>query len=251
MANPEPDKHDNRDLIDLFFESLHLITLHYGLWFSETERKRGLDRAIDIESRVWPRVLPAVLDRLAARLGTPTAEGVPAVLAGASRERLEELLVDMAKSWLAADGIWFQAVEQAADGGMSAAKEINDACWFRFSPIEARLIMRRLGIAENGGISALKTALGHRQYALVNRQEIVDVSENRFIFRMKECRVQLARKRSGLPDYPCKSAGVVEYRRFAETIDPRLRTVCLGCPPDPHPAEWYCAWEFSLEKSLG
>lgn len=242
MAGPEPDKDDSRDLIDLFYESLHLITLHYGLWFGETERKLGLERAIEIEARVWPRVL----GKLTTRLGIPDTAGTPAILTGASREQLEELLVDTAKSWLAADGIWFQAVEQAVGGGMAVAKEINDACWFRFSPIEARLIMKRLGLAENGGLTVLKTALGHRQYALVNRQEFVDVSENRFVFRMIQCRVQLARKRAGLPDYPCKSAGVVEYRRFAETIDPRLRTVCLGCPPDPHPAEWYCAWEFSL-----
>ena len=46
---------------------------------------------------------------------------------------------------------------------------------------------------------------------------------------------------------PCKSAGVVEYPTFATAIDPRIRTECIGCPPDEHPAEWYCAWKFTLE----
>ena len=66
------------------------------------------------------------------------------------------------------------------------------------------------------------------------------------MFRMDDCRVQSARKRKNLPDYPCKSGGLVEYASFAETIDPRIRTECVGCPPDAHPAEWYCAWKFSL-----
>ena len=52
---------------------------------------------------------------------------------------------------------------------------------------------------------------------------------------MNDCRVQAARKRKGLADYPCKSGGLVEYRSFAETIDPRIRTSCIACPPDDHP----------------
>jgi hypothetical protein len=49
-----------------------------------------------------------------------------------------------------------------------------------------------------------------------------------------------------IPDYPCKSAGLVEYRAFAETIDSRIRTGCIACPPDAHPEEWFCAWRFTL-----
>jgi hypothetical protein len=39
---------------------------------------------------------------------------------------------------------------------------------------------------------------------------------------------------------------MVEYPFFAETIDERIKTECLGCPPDHHPDQWYCAWKFSL-----
>jgi hypothetical protein len=69
------------------------------------------------------------------------------------------------------------------------------------------------------------------------------------VFKMNECRVQSARKRKGLADYPCKSAGVVEYTYFARSIDDRIQTECIGCPPDPHPEEWYCAWRFTLKPA--
>lgn len=59
--------------------------------------------------------------------------------------------------------------------------------------------------------------------------------------------MQTTRRRKGLPDDPCKEAGLVEYTEFARAVDPRIRTGCLGCPPDPHPDDWYCAWEFTLE----
>jgi len=38
----------------------------------------------------------------------------------------------------------------------------------------------------------------------------------------------------------------VEYTYFARSIDDRIETVCIGCPPDAHPDGWYCAWRFTL-----
>jgi hypothetical protein len=64
---------------------------------------------------------------------------------------------------------------------------------------------------------------------------------------MHDCRVQSARQRKGLPDFPCKPVGLVEYATFAETIDPRIETRCLTCPPDAHPADHHCGWEFRLK----
>ena len=81
-----------------------------------------------------------------------------------------------------------------------------------------------------------------------HKQEIVAVSDRKFIFRMNDCRVQAARKRDGRPDFPCKPVGIVEYEGFARAIDPRIKTRCVACPPDEHPDTFYCAWEFELEE---
>jgi hypothetical protein len=161
-----------------------------------------------------------------------------------SRAQLLDLLQDAAKLWLAHDGLWFQAVEQAH--GMDQAITLDAEAWERFTVIEARRIMRRQGIEAGGGLDALKQALGHRLYAYINEQEIVDEEPDRFVFRMNRCRVQQARQRKGLPDFPCKSVGLVEYSGFARTIDERIETRCICCPPDLHPADHFCAWEFSL-----
>ncbi|MGD8244724.1 MAG: DUF6125 family protein, partial [Anaerolineae bacterium] len=85
-----------------------------------------------------------------------------------------------------------------------------------------------------------------RLYARLNEQEIVELDERTFVFRMNECRVQAARQRKGLPDFPCKPVGLVEYRNFAHAIDTRFQTRCIACPPDPHPEDYFCAWEFTL-----
>ena len=164
-----------------------------------------------------------------------------------SRDELLKILDMYAKNWLAIDGSWFLAAEERF--GIETAIELDTESWRRFSPIEARRIMREMKIEPNSGLTGLKRALQYRVYSRLNKQSIEEVDEKRIIFRMEKCRVQDARKRKGLPDFPCKAVGLVEYAEFARTIDPRIQTRCIGCPPDPHPDEWWCAWEFAIEES--
>lgn len=172
-------------------------------------------------------------------------EGVT-LLGELSREELIKIIVDDAKNWLAHDGVWFQAVEKRY--GMDAAVAVDTEAWRSFTVIEAKRIMERLGMKPGGGIPALVECLKHRFYARLNLQDVIEQSETRVVFRMLDCRVQSARKRKGLADHPCKSVGIVEYSEFATTIDPRITTRCLVCPPDPHPEEFWCAWEFTLQE---
>lgn len=162
-----------------------------------------------------------------------------------SKEELILLLQDAAKNWLAHDGLWFRAVEDSY--GTEAAIELDKKTWEAFTVIEANRIMNRLGLKPGGGIAALVQALNFRLYAHINVQEVVEHDENHCIFRMNSCRVQEARKRQGLPDFPCKSVGIIEYSGFAKTIDLRIKTRCIVCPPDPHPPDVWCAWEFRVE----
>ncbi|MBN1272698.1 MAG: hypothetical protein JXB26_10565 [Candidatus Aminicenantes bacterium] len=161
-----------------------------------------------------------------------------------SKEDLIGLLTDSSKNWLAHDGLWFQEVEKKY--GMDTAIDLDRSAWKRFTVIEAKRIMKRFGIEPDGGIPALIQALQFRLYAHINKQEIVEESDRHCIFRMNTCRVQDARKRKGLPDFPCKSVGIIEYGYFAQTIDPRIKTTCLICPPDPHPEDVICSWRFDL-----
>ena len=172
-------------------------------------------------------------------------EGVQ-LLYALSKEELVRIITDDAKNWLAHDGVWFQSLEKKF--GMEVAVDIDTDAWRLFTVIEAKRIMERLGLKPGGGIPALVKYLKHRFYARLNLQQCIEVSEERAVFRMIDCRVQSARKRKGLPDHPCKSVGIVEYSGFASTIDPRIQTRCLACPPDAHPEEFWCAWEFTLAE---
>ena len=172
-------------------------------------------------------------------------EGI-SLLSNLSKEELIRIIVDDAKNWLAHDGLWVQAIEQRY--GMDVAVDADTEAWRYFTVIEAKRIMERLGMKSGGGIPALVECLKHRFYARLNLQECIEVTDTRVVFRMLDCRVQSARKRKGLPDHPCKSVGIVEYSEFAKTIDPRIITRCIACPPDLHPEEFWCAWEFTIQE---
>ena len=162
------------------------------------------------------------------------------------KEELYDLLTDAAKNWLAHDGLWFLEVEKKY--GMGTAIELDKNAWKQFTVLEARRIMKRLNMAPGGGIQALVQALKFRLYAFINVQTIEEVNNDRCVFTMNRCRVQEARNRKGLPDFPCKPVGIVEYEYFARTIDERIETRCISCPPDAHPDDFYCRWEFTLKK---
>jgi hypothetical protein len=234
---------NGRFIVDLF----HRITMHHALWFTEVKHQMGTEKALEMLSVATKRSYEIQMKHLSGLLGFQMVDGVPSPLLDLEPEKLENLKDRVAKNWLVNDGVWFQAIEQAE--GMNEAKRCNDSCWAHFSPFEAHSIGQLLDLPNNPGLEGLKKALGFRVYACINTQSIVDETDTSFVFQMNKCRVQDARKRNGLADYPCKSAGLVEYSYFAKAIDSRIKTECLGCPPDKHPEEWYCAWKFTMEAA--
>jgi hypothetical protein len=225
-------------------DAVRRTIVHYGLWFAHAVEQFGIERALEMEREAGDRASRIIIDRLCETMGVAVEDGLPAPLARMEPDAAQALLRALAVNWLAVDGVWFQAVEQRE--GLAAAKTVNDTCWSVFSPLEASRVKALAGLEDDGGLAALAEALRHRLYASINEQEILFEDSGALVMRMRKCRVQTARQRKGLTDYPCKSGGVVEYTTFARTIDPRIVCDCIACPPDPHPEEWVCAWRFTL-----
>ena len=238
---------DTRQLASAVIDAVRRMAVHYGLWFANSVSRFGIDDALAMEKEAGDLASSIVINRLCATLGTATEDGLPAPLAGMDAKQLQALLSALAVNWLALDGVWFQAVEKRE--GMAAAKDVNDACWAHFAPLEAARIKALNGLPDAGGLAVLAATFAHRLYGAINEQRVFFEADGSLVLEMTKCRVQAARQRKGLADYPCKSGGVVEYTSFAHAIDPRIRCECIACPPDAHPAEWFCAWRFTIEAA--
>lgn len=235
------------DTARLILDMFHRTIIHYGLWFTEVRHQMGMEKALEALAVASDQSFRIQMKRLSSVLGFSLKDGVPESLLRMPKETLTALLDAVAVNWIASDGVWFQAVE--FENGMTDAKRCNDTCWAHFSPFEAWSIKRFLHLPAFSGLAGLKKALKFRLYARVNAQSLIDESPDSLVLQMNDCRVQSARKRKGLDDYPCKSGGTVEYTYFARSMDARIRTECIACPPDSHPEQWYCAWRFTMESS--
>ncbi len=160
-----------------------------------------------------------------------------------TRDELLATVEMFAKSWLAHDGCWFLAAEERH--GMDTAIELDAAAWARFAAVEARRIMEAYAIPSDGGLPSLERALSRRMYAVLNQQRLEWTQGGNLRLYMDTCRVQAARRRKGLPDFPCTPVGTVEFTTFARTVDPLIETRRLYCPPTS-PEGCCCAWEFCL-----
>lgn len=234
----------HEDTARLVLDMFHRIIIHYALWFTEVKHQMGMEKALETLKSASAKSYGVQMNRLAKSLGFQMKDDIPEPMLKMSKESLLDLMNAVGVNWIANDGIWFQAVEFAS--GMNDAKRCNDTCWAHFSPFEAWSIKKFLNFPDTPGLEGLIKALKFRLYARVNTQSFIDEGPDSFILQMNECRVQAARKRKGLDDYPCKSGGIVEYTYFARSIDTRITTECVACPPDNHPEEWYCAWRFKL-----
>ena len=229
-----------RFVLDIF----HRIIIHYALWFNEVRNRMGMEKALNILNHAFERNYGIQMKRLSKVLGFAMKDNLPQPLLNLSKETMYALMDGASVNWLANDGVWFQAVEFSS--GMEDARRCNELCWAQFSPYEAWTIKKYLNLSEKPGIEGLKKALNFRVYARINTQSIVDEGPDGFVLQMNECRVQSARRRKGLDDHHCKSAGLIEYSYFARAVDSRIQTECIACPPDEHPEEWYCAWRFKV-----
>lgn len=236
---------DKKETAQFIVDLFHRIIIHHGLWYAEVKHQMGTEKAQELLEQASKTSFAIQMKHLGALFGFDMVDGVPAPLLEMEEERLIELKERVAKNWLVNDGVWFQTIEMSE--GLNEAKRCNDSCWAHFSPFEAQSIKQQLNLPEFPGLDGLKRALGFRVYESINTQSIVEESEDSFVFQMNQCRVQVARKRKGLADYPCKSGGLVEYSYFARSIDKRIKTECIGCPPDDHPDDWFCAWRFFID----
>lgn len=235
------NKNNREDNYTLILDYFHRIGMHNAFWYLEAVNLYGIETAGNLSDSTWKKSSMLLIDKIKKSLLDAEEKDNFSKL---SMNDIEKLRKSVATAWLAFDGIWFQEIENF--DCMANAKKCNDNAWEKFSPFEASRIKSLLGLEKQAGLKGLKRAFEYRLYTDINKQSIANETSTSFDFFMNECRVQIARNRKGLDDYPCKSAGIIEYTTFAKTIDSRIETSVISCPPDKHPSDWFCGWRFKL-----
>jgi hypothetical protein len=161
-------------------------------------------------------------------------------------EKLLELFFFQIRNLWRVDGLYFLGIEKRF--GTEASTEIDAEVWEIMAQIEAKNLQRTFNVGESPSIPEIMNLLRLSSWALDQPFKTIEVSENRAVLSINRCRTQEARLSKGLCEFPCKKVRFGYLKKFAETLNPAVEVKCLVCPPDPHPKDLWCKWEFRLHS---
>jgi len=163
------------------------------------------------------------------------------MLAKLPKEKLVDLLLLQMRNLWAVDGLYFLGIEEKF--GTESATSIDARVWDVMGKLEARRLRERLGVSGKD-IPGLMRALSLTSWSLDLENKAIHIDGKHAIFRNKKCRVQLTRREKGLPEFPCKQVRLGYLRSFVRELNPKMDVRCVMCPPDDHPDDVWCEWEF-------
>jgi hypothetical protein len=171
----------------------------------------------------------------------PTKEDLE-MLGKLHKEKLCELFFQQVRNLWRIDGLYFLGIEERFN--TDAATLIDADCWRTMGKLEARELKTLLGVKEPK-IPALIETLKHTSWALYQTGKDTEVTEERAVFRVTDCRTQKTRIEKGLDEFPCRVVRLDYLKSFAEAFNPNIRVTCKVCPPDKHTEKCWCEWEFT------
>jgi hypothetical protein len=142
------------------------------------------------------------------------------------------------------DGLYFLGIERRF--GTEAATEIDSGVWEAMAQIEAKSLQKTFKAGKNPDVPAIIELLRRSSWALDQPFKTVELSSKRAILSINKCRTQETRLGKGLAEFPCKEVRFGYLKNFAKTLNPKVEVNCVVCPPDKHPKDSWCKWEFTL-----
>ena len=167
------------------------------------------------------------------------------MLASMPSDKLLDYLFLKVRNLWRVDGLYFLAIEK--EFGTEAATEIDAGVWETMAAIEAKSLQKTFRGSENPSLPKIMELLQRSSWALDQPFKIIEMGKDRAVLGVNRCRTQETRLNKGLSEFPCKQVRFGYLKTFAKTLNPKAEVKCLVCPPDKHPKDSWCKWEFVLQ----
>jgi hypothetical protein len=166
------------------------------------------------------------------------------MLSSIPTERLLDYLFLQTRNLWRVDGLYFLGIEKKF--GTEAATEIDAGVWEAMAGIEAKSLQKMFKAGENPDVAKILELLQKSSWALDQPFKTTEISNEHAVLVVSRCRTQETRLAKGLAEFPCKKVRFGYLRNFAKTLNPKVEVKCQVCPPDKHPKDSWCKWEFTL-----
>jgi hypothetical protein len=161
------------------------------------------------------------------------------------KEKIPEYIFMQLRNLWSVDGLYFLGIEEAY--GTKTATDIDAHVWEVMGKIEARKLKEFLGITGTD-IPSMMKALQYSSWALDLEDKEITIKKEHALIRNVRCRVQNTRVSKGLKEFGCKPVRFGFLKAFAKEFNPDIVVKCTVCPPDNHPENLWCQWEFTLKE---
>jgi len=158
------------------------------------------------------------------------------------REELVTFADFLLHNYRVMDAFWFLNLEREL--GLDSACHFNECVWGKVGALATRDIIRRFGITDRG-LSGFRQVLARYPWNLIVGYQLEEL-DHELLLRVPLCPAQEGRLAHGADEYPCRAMHEAEFKGMISELDPAIRVECLFAPPDPHPAECFCAWRFTV-----
>jgi hypothetical protein len=161
-----------------------------------------------------------------------------------SREKLLDYFFLQIRNLWRVDGLYFLGIEKKF--GTEVATEVDARVWEAMAEIEAKSLQRLFETSENPDVATIMKLLRRSSWALDQPFKTIDTTSRCAVLGVDSCRTQEARLSKGFKEFPCKKVRFGYLEKFAKMLNPNVNVNCLRCPPDKHPKDAWCKWEFTL-----
>ena len=175
---------------------------------------------------------------------TPSRKKDRKALSRMSKDELVDLLFTQMRILWTVDGLYYLGIEELF--GTDAATKIDAKTWSVLGKIECRKLREMTG-RTGDDMDTFESLLRLTSWAIDLEEKEFVRNGDVLVLRNTRCRVQNARLSKGLVEFGCKNVRLGYLEEFTKEFSPKFKMTCKVCPPDKHPADLWCEWEFKRE----
>ena len=161
-----------------------------------------------------------------------------------SKEELLEFIDMFQKNWWNLQNNYILYINN--EYGEEAAVKADAHCFPANAKVQMYRLRKMFGLKDDQqslmDAMVLSTIWANADYNLVR------LDEEKFRIKVTNCHQQVRRLEDGLGEIACKPAGIAICEAAAAVINPSAKVTCQACPPDEHPEDVWCEWEFEIPK---
>lgn len=161
-----------------------------------------------------------------------------------SKEKLVDYIEMVHKNFWTLQGYYVLELEKRY--GEDVAMEFDDVAFGRAAQVQVYRLKKFFNLGDD--MSALMKIFDFSEFCSNIEYEFHEVTEKRLVWRVTKCPMQMDRLKAGMPEIACKLSAIPINEKIAKAINPKMRSTCIMCPPDPHPKDRWCEFAFEIER---